>query len=195
MPRTRSRLRRYAFAATGLLAATALIAGACGDDDDDDDANGDTTPVATEPADPAGGISPAADVTPPSDDTPAATDETPANGANGESTTVSVAETDLGAVLVGPDGLTLYTFANDVPDSGSSACTDSCAQAWPPLTVEGDEPTAAAELTGALEVITRDDGSSQVTYNGQPLYYYVQDQAPGDTTGDGVGGVWDVATP
>lgn len=188
----RSRLRRLGLAAAASLAAIALIAGACGDDDDNGDDDVDT-PVATQEA--PGGITPAA-TEPGGDDTPAtdgtaAADETPADGA---SATVSVAETDLGEVLVGPDGLTLYTFDNDTPGSGESACNEGCIAAWPALTVDG-EPTAGEGVTGELGTITRADGDTQVTYNGAPLYYYVQDQAPGDTTGDGVGGVWHVATP
>ena len=48
-------------------------------------------------------------------------------------------------------------------------------------------------MTGELDVIERDDGSMQVTYDGQPLYYWANDNAPGDATGHEVGGVWFVA--
>ena len=72
----------------------------------------------------------------------------------------------------------------------------NCLAIWPPLTVEaGEEPTAAVELTGVLGVFEHGDGTRHVTYDGQPLYYYVQDGEPGDTTGHEVGGVWFVAEP
>ena len=48
---------------------------------------------------------------------------------------------------------------------------------------------------GEITMITRDDGSMQVAYNGWPLYYYEPDNAPGDTTGHEVGGVWFVIAP
>lgn len=185
-------LRRYALAGFALLATLALVTGACGDDDTGDEADRTSTPVATREA--SGGTTPAATEPAgeqtPAEETPAA-DETPADTS---SPTVSVAETNLGPVLVGPDGLTLYTFDNDTPGSGASACNEGCSAAWPPLTVDG-EPTPGEGVTGELGTIAREDGTTQVTYNGSPLYYYVQDQAPGDTTGDGVGGVWHVATP
>ena len=96
--------------------------------------------------------------------------------------------------LVGPSGLMLYVFANDQP--GESYCTDGCAGTWPPLTVAAaTAPTAGPDVGGSLSVITRDDGTQQVALDGAPLYYYVGDAAPGDQTGDGLGGVWAVARP
>jgi LPXTG-motif cell wall-anchored protein len=107
--------------------------------------------------------------------------------------TVSVAQLgSLGSVLVGPNGMTLYYYTKDT--ANVSNCTGACAQAWPPLTVTG-APTAGAGVSGTLGVLTRADGSQQVTYNGWPLYYYVGDQKPGDANGQNVGGVWYVATP
>jgi predicted lipoprotein with Yx(FWY)xxD motif len=107
---------------------------------------------------------------------------------------VLIRETSIGEVLTDADGLTLYTFANDTADSGTSACTGGCLNAWPAATADG-EPTGPDELTGELGTITRDDGATQVTYKGLPLYRFANDAAPGDTNGDGVGGVWDVAVP
>jgi len=53
---------------------------------------------------------------------------------------------------------------------------------------------AGTGVEGELATITREDGSLQVTYNGLPLYFWNEDGAPGDTTGQGVGDVWSVAT-
>jgi predicted lipoprotein with Yx(FWY)xxD motif len=109
--------------------------------------------------------------------------------------TVSVVESDeLGAYLVAPNGLTLYTFSND--EAGVSNCADDCATAWPPYTVgANDALVVGAGAEGELATIERADGSLQVTYNGMPLYYWQDDAAPGDTLGQGLGDVWFVAAP
>jgi predicted lipoprotein with Yx(FWY)xxD motif len=93
---------------------------------------------------------------------------------------------NLGTILVaGTNGMTVYTFTNDVKDSGTSACTGGCLTRWPALTVPaGTAPTAGDGVTGTLGTITRsDDGTTQVTYNGLPLYFFSGDAAPGDTNG------------
>ncbi len=96
--------------------------------------------------------------------------------------------------LIGQTGMTLYTFNNDTPNT--SNCSGQCITNWPALLVaEGQEPTEGPGATGALGVFVRDDGKRQVTYKGQPLYYWQADKKPGDTTGDGVGNVWKLALP
>jgi predicted lipoprotein with Yx(FWY)xxD motif len=85
----------------------------------------------------------------------------------------------------GASGMTLYVFASDVANSGKSACNSGCATTWPPLTVaSGITPSASAGASGKLGTITRDDGTTQVTYNGLPLHHYSGDSAPGDTNGN-----------
>lgn len=108
--------------------------------------------------------------------------------ATGASVTVSSASTSLGTVLTGANGLTLYRFDPDT--STTSACTGTCAAAWPPVI---GTPTAGTGVTAAdLGTITRADGTIQATYQGHPLYTYAGDKAAGQTTGDGVGGKWHV---
>ena len=92
-------------------------------------------------------------------------------------------------LLVGPNGMTVYTYAKDGKNSGMSECYDACATNWPPLTV-----TAAPSGEG-YSLVTRDDGAKQVAYKGKPLYYWVKDQKAGDRTGDGFNNVWHVARP
>lgn len=109
--------------------------------------------------------------------------------------TVEVAQTSAGATLTGDGGRTLYEFT---PDTGStSTCSGSCAGLWPPLTVPaGATPSAGSGVQGNLFGTTqRDDGSTQVTYNGHPLYYYSGDTAAGDVNGQGLNGKWYVANP
>ncbi len=105
--------------------------------------------------------------------------------------TVGTAESDLGQILVDGDGRTLYLFTADSP--GVSTCEDACLAAWPPLLGEPEAGEGAdAALLGTL---VRSDGSTQVSYDGWPLYYWAQDAAPGDTTGQGVNEVWWVVSP
>jgi len=98
----------------------------------------------------------------------------------------------LGDYLVGKTGMTLYFFATD--ELNKSNCADQCAINWPPLEPEG-ALVADTGIAGTLGVITRDNGVSQVTYNGKPLYYWASDKKPGDVTGQGVNAVWSVAKP
>jgi predicted lipoprotein with Yx(FWY)xxD motif len=101
---------------------------------------------------------------------------------------------DWGTYLTDSAGMALYTFANDEP--GVSNCYDRCATAWPPLLVEEGEPLSAeAGIPGELGTTNREDGTVQVTYDGWPLYYWVNDEAPGDTTGHNVRNVWALALP
>jgi predicted lipoprotein with Yx(FWY)xxD motif len=93
-------------------------------------------------------------------------------------------------VLVGPNGMTLYTFDKDVAGSGKSVCNGPCATNWPPLmAVDADK------ATGDFTVITRDDGKKQWAVKGKPVYFWIKDAKPGDKTGDGVNKVWQVAKP
>ena len=88
-------------------------------------------------------------------------------------------------LVAGSNGMTVYTFTKDTPNSGQSACTGGCLTTWPALTVpSGQTPTAGSGVSGKLGTITRgDNGQLQVTYNGLPLYFYAGDSAPGDTNG------------
>lgn len=108
-------------------------------------------------------------------------------------TTVNLGKHDsLGSFLVDDKGMTLYLFTKDTPNT--SNCYDKCATAWPPLLTTG-KPAAGDGLDASkLGTTTRKDGSTQVTYNGWPLYYYQKDKAAGDVTGQDVGNVWFVVS-
>jgi predicted lipoprotein with Yx(FWY)xxD motif len=97
-------------------------------------------------------------------------------------------KSDKGDVLAGDKGMTVYTFKKDT--AGMSNCYDKCAQNWPPVMAASD-----AKADGAYSLVTRKDGAKQWAKDGMPLYYWVKDTKEGDTTGDGVNGVWDVAKP
>ncbi len=93
-------------------------------------------------------------------------------------------------VLTGSNGMSLYTFDKDTAGSGKSVCNGPCAANWPPLTAAADAKTAAD-----YTVITRDDGNKQWAYKGKPLYFWIKDSKPGDTSGDGFNNVWHLARP
>ena len=89
-------------------------------------------------------------------------------------------------MLTDANGMTLYTFDKDT--AGVSNCYDDCAANWPPLFAD-----AGATPDGDYTIIDRTDGTKMWAYKGMPLYLWVKDTKPGDTTGDGVGGVWHTA--
>ena len=93
----------------------------------------------------------------------------------------------LGQYLTASNGMTLYTYGSD--SANVSNCSGSCAANWPPYTQSaGLQLGAVSGISGKLGTITRADGTTQVTYKGMPLYFWVNDTKPGDTTGQGLGG-------
>lgn len=93
-------------------------------------------------------------------------------------------------IMTGGNGRTLYTFDKDTPGSGKSSCNGQCATSWPPFMA-----AATASPGGDWTIVTRDDGSKQWAWSGQPLYYWSKDQKPGDVTGDGFNKVWHAVRP
>lgn len=94
--------------------------------------------------------------------------------------------------LTNAQGLTLYYRTSDAPPS--TVCSGGCASAWPPLVMSGSStPASAVSLPGKLTIVA-DANGNQVEYNGHPIYTYSGDTGPGQTNGEGVGGVWHVVT-
>lgn len=93
-------------------------------------------------------------------------------------------------MLVGPNGMTLYTFDRDPVGAGKSVCNGPCAVNWPPLMASNMD-----QGRGDYAVITRDDGKKQWALKGKPLYYWIKDTKAGDKTGDGVQSVWHIVKP
>ncbi len=98
----------------------------------------------------------------------------------------------LGSILTDASGMSLYLFTND--ERNKSNCSGGCAAAWPPLLTTGGPVPGDGVSTTSLATITRDDGGTQVVYNGWPLYYYAQDAAAGDANGQNVGDSWFVVS-
>jgi len=94
--------------------------------------------------------------------------------------------TNLGEVFTDNTGMTLYTFNNDKPSI--SNCNDACAIKWPPLIAKD-----TAQADGRFSIITRADNSKQWALDGRPLYRWINDNVPGDTTGEEVKSLWYVA--
>jgi predicted lipoprotein with Yx(FWY)xxD motif len=122
--------------------------------------------------------------------TPAAAGNSPTASAAASASGNALTAKTIGGqqVVTNAQGFTLYWFVPDT--STTSKCTGSCATYWPP--VKGPATTGSG-VTGTLGTITRTDGTTQVTYDGHPLYTYAADTAPGQAKGNGLnlsGGVW-----
>jgi len=173
-------------------------------------------PAATDTAVPSDTPAPVNTDTPAVTDTPAATataaattaatsatmavTDTPSGSGSGGSTgtpttvTVNIANnTTLGNILVDGAGMTLYKYANDT--SGTSTCSASCLANWPPLLATSAVTAGTGLDATQFNTAMTTDARTMVTYKGSPLYYFKNDTKPGDTNGNGVGGVWSVVTP
>jgi len=157
--------------AVSAAALFALAAAACGDSDSGSSGYGD-------------------------DDDSTSAAESPSETATAE-TAASLAtaqDDELGEFLVDNDGLALYLFTTDTGDT--STCYDACATSWPPLLTDTADVAASGSVDATLiGTSERTDGTTQVTYGGHPLYYYMDDDEPGETEGQGVNNVWFVVNP
>jgi predicted lipoprotein with Yx(FWY)xxD motif len=164
-----------------LILALALVAAAvvgCGGDDDSDDGN---TTAAAAPASPAA-------------QGEAAKEEAKRGGgsaaAKATGITVQLSDSQFGEVLFGAGSQAIYLF--DKESSDRSECYGACAEAWPPVLTEGTPQAGPGVKPALLGTTERSDGGTQVTYNGHPLYYYVDDP-PGQVLCHNVeefGGLW-----
>lgn len=120
--------------------------------------------------------------------------------------TVRIAQhPDLGNILVGPNGMTLYYLTKESAET--LRCWEDCAENWVPLMLGSSgstaRPVAPPGLKGQLTTSKRNRAipeereayGLQVTYNGRPLYYWSRDTVPGEATGHGIGDIWFVAKP
>jgi predicted lipoprotein with Yx(FWY)xxD motif len=162
----------------GGLVAAALISAACGSG----------TPYAAVPS-----ATPTSTYSAP----PVVSSPTPVASPSPSGTRISAASTRLGTVLVGGNGRTLYLF---LADSGKTSNCNSagCVQYWPPVLTKGVPQAGTGVNASLLGTTTRRDGSTEVTYAGHPLYYFLSDRKPGDVTGQGInafGARWYVVSP
>jgi predicted lipoprotein with Yx(FWY)xxD motif len=154
-----------------------LIAG-CGDDDESDTAA-------------SGGAS----ATEATEATEAAAAKPPAEAGAGAGTTIKTADSQYGDVLFDGEDQAIYYF--DKESGSKSECYGACAEAWPPVLTEGDPRAGAGTKAGLLGTTQRNDGTTQVTYDGHPLYLYAH-EGPNQVTCHDVsefGGLWLAVQP
>jgi predicted lipoprotein with Yx(FWY)xxD motif len=164
------------FLTIAAVSAGLLVAGCGGDDDDDSDGASGGGATATEAA--------AAPET-----------DTAAQPAGGAGVTIKTSDSEFGSILFDGDDQAIYLF--DKESSSKSECYGACAEAWPPVLTEGDPQAGAGADASLLGTTKRNDGTTQVTYNGHPLYYYHNDP-PGQVLChdvDEFGGLWLVVKP
>ena len=164
-------MRSMSRGAIACLAATALVAG-CGSDDSEEPAR--------EPA--------------PAQEAPTAEKPKPEKRA-AKGSVLKAGDSQFGTVLLDRRGEALYLFAKE--KSGKSECYGACAKAWPPLLTKGEPRAVSGAKKSLLGTTKRRDGKLQVTYRGQPLYYYEHDE-PGRILCHNVpefGGLWLVVRP
>jgi predicted lipoprotein with Yx(FWY)xxD motif len=120
--------------------------------------------------------------------------------APGVSTTPAVgvelktAASTAGQIVVDKEGKSVYFFTKDVKDSGTSACKDACAAAWPAVTTTSTAP-AVDGVSGTIGTIGTAGGSKQITINGMPIYYFSKDNKAGDILGQGLNDAWYLVSP
>lgn len=114
------------------------------------------------------------------------------NGSTPSANVLLASNSTLGNILTDIAGNSLYFFVNDAFDA--SVCVDQCEENWPVFYSENITPADGIDQSD-FSTITRNDGSKQTTYKGWPLYYFVNDNEPGDVNGEDVNGVWYVAKP
>jgi predicted lipoprotein with Yx(FWY)xxD motif len=107
-----------------------------------------------------------------------------ASGTKQAGTRINLARSPYGRILVDSKGITLYDFVVD--KHGMSACYGACAALWPPVLTKGKPVAGPGVKQSLLGRTKRSDGKLEVTYGGHPLYYFVSDRKPGQTTGQGV---------
>jgi predicted lipoprotein with Yx(FWY)xxD motif len=106
---------------------------------------------------------------------------TPAAG--GDAETIGIRSGEYGTYLTADDGRSVYLWEAD--KGMASSCSSACASVWPPVTTEGAPKAEDGALTADLGTIKRSDGTTQVTYQGHPLYYYAPDAKAGQVSGQG----------
>jgi predicted lipoprotein with Yx(FWY)xxD motif len=179
MPRSPDLLRRRRLAVAVSLTAALLFSAACGGGSATD--SNAVTPESSTPG------TTAAPTTAPSP----APSSVPAT----DGIAITTAASDFGTMLFDQPGQAIYLFEKET--AGLPACYGDCAAAWPPVLTTGNPQATGEVRADLLGTAPRDDGSTQVTYGGHPLYYYAH-EAPGQVLCHDVvefGGRWLVVTP
>ena len=161
--------------------AAGLLAAGCGGSAT---SGGDTEPRATRSSETTAPPTTQAGTTAPS--------SSPAAAAG---TVITVGDSDYGPMLFDRPGQAIYLF--DKETTSRPDCYGECAAAWPPVLTTGTPQATGAVRADLLGTTPRDDGSTQVTYAGHPLYYYAHEEPHQVLCHDVTefGGRWLVVTP
>ena len=109
---------------------------------------------------------------------------------------LSTAQSSLGTIVVDNKGRTVYLFTVDTNNPSKSNCETGCDSVWPPVPAPASgTPSLSGVDSSKVGVVTRSDGSKQLTLNGWPLYEYEGDSAAGDVKGENVQGTWFAVSP
>ena len=152
----------------GAAAIVALIAAGCGSSDDSSSTStsaSESTNASSSSSGYGGGASSAA-----------------TSSAGGPATLAVANNSKLGQILVDGKGMTVYLFEKD-DSADESYCNGDCAKVWPPMTTSGT-PQAKGLPGSKVTTFKRDDGTTQVAFDGHPLYYYADDAKAGDANGN-----------
>jgi predicted lipoprotein with Yx(FWY)xxD motif len=110
-------------------------------------------------------------------------------------TKIVLRRSEFGTMLFDRRKQAIYIFQRDARNR--TRCYGECAEAWPPVHTKGRPRAGKGVRASLLGTITRRDGRRQVTYAGQPLYYYAHER-PGQVLCHNVdlnGGLWWVVGP
>jgi predicted lipoprotein with Yx(FWY)xxD motif len=170
-----------------VLAACVIVMTGCGGDAD----SSSGAPSAAEPTSPSGTpLQPATSTPTLSPTTPAATPPVNRTG-----TVIKAAKSQFGMMLFDGTGQAIYLF--DKEQTTKPECYGVCAEAWPPVLTKGEPTAASGAKQNLLGTTKRNDGATQVTYGGHPLYYYAHEAKSEVKCHNiqGFGGLWLVVTP
>jgi predicted lipoprotein with Yx(FWY)xxD motif len=108
---------------------------------------------------------------------------------------IATGDSEFGTMLFNDKRQAIYIW--ELEESTKAECYEGCAEAWPPVLTNGAPRAAGSVSNQLLGTTQRTDGSTQVTYNGHPLYYYAHEEA-GEVKCHNVsthGGLWWVIQP
>ncbi|TSD45921.1 hypothetical protein FFI94_006905 [Rhodococcus sp. KBS0724] len=102
---------------------------------------------------------------------------------------LKTADSPLGTITVDGEGMTVYIYDPDEEHPTGDSCDESCLRYWPAVTSVTDSPVTEG-INAAIGTVPGPEGSFQVTVNGKPVYRYLDDQVPGDMSGQSIGSLW-----
>jgi predicted lipoprotein with Yx(FWY)xxD motif len=156
-----------------LVCAVAVALAGCGDDDGGDEGAYSSDPTTTQAT--------------------TTEERKPAQPAAG--TEIVLRDSEFGSMLFDSKKQAIYIFERD--SKGKTNCYDECAEAWPPVYTDGEPKAGKGVEQSLLGTVKRRDGKLQVTYAGQPLYFYAH-EGPGEVRCHNIdlnGGLWWVVGP